>query len=825
MTKKGKKTFSRILIAIFAILVGISLWGFITVRRSFPQTDGTIAIQGLSDEVQIYRDSMGIPHIYASNEKDLFLAQGYIHAQDRFFQMDLWRHTGEGRLSEMFGESMIGTDKFLRTMGWTRTVQEELTQLDPDILSNLEAYAEGVNAYLSDHVRTEISFEYAILALLAPSYEPAPWEPVDTVTWAKVMAFDLSGNSSGWQDLERAKLYKLLGEEKAKELHPSYPDDNPTIVPDPAFETVYSEQHPEAAWLQSFSSQSSSQAMGLITTKGIPGSNSWAISGSRTSTGEPILANDPHLGVQMPSIWYEIGLHCRPVSESCRFNVTGFSFAGVPGVVIGHNDWIAWGLTNVGPDVLDLYIERINPENPNQYEVNGHWEDMIIVDEVIEVAGGDSQVLSIRHTRHGPVFSDIDDRFDDLGQTTNLEVPSDYVVSVRWTAFDPTFTLQALTRVNLAQDWESFRDAVTEFDVPSQNLIYADVYGNIGYQTPGKIPIRANGDGLFPVPGWTDEYEWERFIPFEELPYSLNPTQGFIVTANNAIMGPDYPYSISKTWDLGYRARRISDLIQNKSTISIEDVQAIQGDNYNQIATVLIPLLKDLTYDDSTLIEHVTALGEWNYQNLATSQQAAIFNSFWRHLLIETFGDEVPDHIPSSSYAIRLVETLLNQPNNPWWDDIETPQVENRNEILSRAFASGIAEIQEFLGRNSKNWQWGELHTLTFKHQMGIGPLDLLFSRGPFPTSGGSSIVNANSWVESEGYEVVVLPSMRMIVDLSNLENSFTMHTTGQSGHAFHPHYIDMAELWGNNQLHPMLWSERQVQEAQVSKLTLVPQE
>jgi len=825
MPNKVKSTFSRILILLLALLIGIGLFGFITVRRSFPEIEGIVSISGLTNAVEIYRDSMGVPHIYASTENDLFMAQGYVHAQDRFFQMDLWRHMGEGRVAEMFGESMIDTDKFLRTMGWTRTAKEELKQLDSESLSILQAYSEGVNAYLLDHEGAALSLEYVLLSLLSPSYKPAPWEVVDTLTWAKVMAFDLSGNRSGWQDLERAKLYKQLGEEKAQDLLPPYPENNPMIVPDPPFETANLFDHPEASWLQSLSDSTTPLSLGWITTSALPGSNSWVISGDRTSTGAPILANDPHLGIQIPSIWYEIGLHCQPTSEKCRFNVIGFSFAGVPGVVIGHNDKIAWGFTNVGPDVLDLYVEKINPDNPNQYEVNGRWEDMVLVDEVIHVAGGDPETLTVRHTRHGPIFSDVDESFDALANTTNLDVPSPYAVSAKWTAFEPSFILKSIMQMNLAQDWESFRNALREFDVPSQNMIYADVEGNIGYQTPGRIPIRANGDGLLPVPGWTEQYDWIGYIPFDELPYSYNPPQGFIVTANNAIVGSDYPHSISKTWDLGYRARRISDLIQTNSTITIEDIQAIQGDNYNLMAPLLIPLLENLTFYDSQLVSYIVDLEGWDFQNDSNSKHAAIFNAFWRHLLLETFSDEIPDNIPSSSYGFRLIETLISDPLNAWWDDVNTQSVEDRDEIIYRAFAAGIAELKEELGSNAEKWQWGELHTRSFEHQMGIGPLGLLFSRGPFPTSGGSSIVNNNSWVEAKGYDVVVLPSMRMIVDLSNLENSFTVLTTGQSGHAFHPHYIDMAELWGNNQLHPMLWDKKQIQEAQEGKLTLIPAE
>jgi penicillin amidase len=823
MSSKLKRALFWILILIISILILLSLLGFITIRRSFPKEEGDIKIPGLTNKVEVIRDSMGVPHIYASTERDLFIAQGFVHAQDRFFQMDLSRQIGAGRLSEMFGEGQVKTDIFLRTMGWTHLAEEEVKKLDVQSIEILQAYADGVNAYLAEHQGAELSLEYALLSLISPDYEPEPWEVTNTLTWAKVMAFDLSGNSSDWQDLIRAKITKQIGDEKAKDLFLEYPSKHPYIVTEPPFGESLLDLDADMVHIQTDPNGSSSPSISWINTGPLLGSNSWVISGARTTTGSPLLANDPHLGIQMPAIWYEVGLHCQPVSENCRFNVTGFSFAGAPGVIIGHNSNIAWGFTNVGPDVLDLFIEKINPNNPNQYEFMGEWRDMTLVDETIEVAGGDPITLTVRNTLHGPVYSDVGDAFENLAETTNLEVPSPYAVSVRWTALEPSSIFRAILNMNLASDWAGFRDALQDFNVPSQNMIYADVNGNIGYQTPGNIPIRASGDGLLPVPGWTGEYEWQGYIPFEELPSSFNPSQGFIVTANNAVVGPTYPYSISKTWDLGYRASRITELIQSDDNISIEDIQTIQGDNFHPMGPVLIPILTSLSFDDEILNQYVMQLESWDYQNDVDSRQAAIFNAFWRHLLLETFSDEIPENIPNGSAAFLIIENLIKAPQNPWWDDTKTPVIEMRDEIMERAFKSAIRELEEILGKNDEDWRWGDLHTRTFRSNLGIGPLGLIFNRGPFPTGGGSSVVNNNAWNEAEDYDVVVLPSMRMIVDLSDLENSYTVHTTGQSGHAFHPHYIDMADLWGNNLLHPMLWSREQVETEQKSTLTLTP--
>jgi penicillin amidase len=823
MSSKLKRSLLWILVILLSILILLLLLGFITVRRSFPKEEGSISTPGLSDEVEIIRDSMGVPHIYAATEQDLFMAQGYIHAQDRFFQMDLWRHIGAGRLAEMFGESQVETDIFLRTMGWTHIAEEEIKTLDAKSLEILQAYTDGVNAYLAEHQGAELSLEYVLLSVLSPDYDPEPWEVSNTLTWAKVMAFDLSGNSSGWQDLTRAKIYKQVGEEKAKDLFLEYPSKHPFIVPEPSSGETFLDLDAQMAVGQVDPNPTSQPPINWIQTGPMVGSNSWVISGDRTTTGSPLLANDPHLGIQMPSIWYEVGLHCQPISEVCRSNVTGFSFSGAPGVIIGHNSNIAWGFTNVGPDVLDLFIEKINPENPNQYEFKGEWRDMTLVDETIKVAGGEPINITVRHTHHGPIYSDIDDSFENLSETTDLEVPSLYAVSVRWTALEPSSIFEAILNMNLASDWASFRDALRDFNVPSQNMIYADVNGNIGYQTPGNIPIRASGDGLLPVPGWTGEYDWQGYIPFEELPTSFNPPQGFIVTANNAIVGAEYPYSISKTWDLGYRANRISELIQSHEKISIQDIQAIQGDSFNAMGPVLIPILSTLAIEDQELNQYVSALESWDYQNNAGSRQAAIFNAFWRHLLLETFSDEIPDNIPNSSSAFLIIENLIDDPQNEWWDNIDTTDIETRDMIMIRALKDAIIELEDLLGKNDRDWQWGDLHTRTFRSNLGIGPLALIFNRGPFPTDGSSSAVNNTSWIEANGYDIVVLPSMRMIVDLADLENSYTVHTTGQSGHAFHPHYIDMADLWGKNLLHPMLWDREQVEAAQGSTLKLTP--
>ncbi|MBE3118416.1 MAG: penicillin acylase family protein, partial [Candidatus Atribacteria bacterium] len=560
------------------------------------------------------------------------------------------------------------------------------------------------------------------------------------------------------------------------------------------------------------------------------GSNSWAVSGSLTATGMPLLANDPHLGIQMPSIWYQIGLHCRPMSAACPYEVAGFSFAGVPGVVIGHNQNIAWGFTNTGPDVMDLFIEKINPDNPNQYEYNGQWVDMTLRTETITVGGGEPIPLTVRSTQHGPIISDTGGDWTDFSQQAGIELPENYAISLRWTALEPSTIFQAIWGFNKAANWDDFRQAASKFTTPAQNLLYADVQGNIGYQMPGNIPIRKNGDGTLPVPGWTDEYEWTGYIHFDELPSVFNPPKGYIVTANNAVVGSGYPYLITTDWDYGFRAQRIVDMIENApGPIDIATIQKMQGDSTSLNAATLVPLLMKVKLDDALLIETRSLLSNWDYQETAASAPAALFESFWNRLLTNTFSDDLPENYwPSNgSRWYEIIREIANQPNNTWWDSKSTPDVvEDRDTLMAESFAQAIADLEGTLGKNPARWRWGDLHTATFRNatlgKSGIGPIEALFNRGPFPVGGGEALVDATGWTTGS-FEVDWLPSMRMIVDLGNLSNSLTVHTTGQSGHAYSPHYIDMVPLWVSVTYYPMLWDEQAITADAEAHLQLLP--
>ena len=857
--KKTGRILSRVGIGVLIVAILAGTFGTYYLKsyipnkvapKSFPQIDGELQISGLDGPVDIYRDGMGIPHIYAGTLHDLFFAQGYVHAQDRFWQMDFWRHIGSGRLSEMFGEGQVDTDKFLRTLGWRQTAEQEYAMLAPESKAILDDYAAGVNAYIQSRKPVELSLEYLILTgVLNPDYTIEPWTPVHSLTWGKAMAWDLAGNMD--DEIERAILLKTLTPKQVDELFPPYPQDHPVIVPEIGEGSTAMQQpagisgHLELPTGSLIALQKNIALLDNVLgprDDGI-GSNSWTVSGKLTTSGMPLFANDMHLAKRMPSIWYQNALHCQPKTDTCPLEVTGFSFVSVPGVVAGHNDQIAWGFTNVGPDVMDLYIEKVNPGNPNQYEVNGEWVDFETRTEAIQVGGGDPVEITVRSTRHGPVISDtygpLKDEVDPkdkeampFKKKAGVELPEYYVISLAWTALQPSTPFEAIWGFNNAGNWEQFREAARDFHVPAQNLLYADTAGNIGYQMPGDIPVRASGDGRLPVPGWTGEYDWTGFIPFEELPYAFNPDSGYIATANNQTHPWDYPYLVTTDWDYGFRAERIVDMIENApGKIGITYFQSMHGDSKNLNAETLVPVLLSVELDPELATVRDQFLGSWDYQNRADSQSAAVFEWFWWNLLMKTFKDDLPEEYWPGGGArwYEVMRNLVTQPDSLWWDDKDTESVvETRDDIFALAFEETIEQMQKEHGRDTDKWPaWGELHTVTFQNETlgesGIGPIEALFNRGPFETSGGDEIVNATGWTVGESFAVDWLPSEREIVDLSNLDNSLAIHTTGQSGHAYHPHYADMAPLWASVEYYPMWWEQQSIVDDAEGHLRLVP--
>ena len=787
-----------VVIVVGVTLVGVGMW---FVRRSWPQVSGTVTISGLSAPVEVIRDEWGVPHIYAQNERDLFFAQGYVHAQDRLWQMEFNRRIGSGTLSAAVGDATLDDDRFLRTIGLRRAAERDWALVDDDTRVIMEAYAQGVNAYIETH-RGRLPLEFTLVGV-----DPAPWTPIDTLAWGKVMSFDLGGNYD--VELLRARMIAELGEDAAQQFLPPYSDGAPVIIP------------PEArsyAWLRGARFDGLDALTDVLGDLRLDwGSNNWVVHGSRTATGMPLLADDMHLGLNMPSIWYENGLH------GGRFDSVGFSFPGVPMVIVGHNDRIAWGVTNLDPDVQDFYIEKLDdPVHPTQYQFRGEWQDLQIVQETVEVKDQSPVVLDVLITHHGPIMNDV------IGDLENAEP-----MALRWTALEDVRLFKAVALINLASNWDEFREALSYWDVPSQNFVYADLDGNIGYQSPGKIPIRAPGhQGLVPVPGWTGEYEWQGLIPFDELPSVLNPPTGFVATANNKVVPDDYPYHLAYEWAAPFRAQRITELLAADDSVTVEDVQHIQAQTYSLPAEALRPYLLAVETQDELQRRALTEVEVWDLCYETDRTGASVFQVWYWFLVQNTLRDEMgddlmDDYLGYASTHVPMMVELMTQADSPWFDDTTTSQVETRDDVVRRSLADAVAWLGERYGKNPERWEWGRLHTMTFVHQpigdCGIGVLENLFSTKSIPARGDCFTVNAASFDFEEPFEMSHGVSQRQIVDLSDLDNSLTIHTTGQSGQLFHPHREDFISLWQNVEYHPMLFSREAVEANAEDVLTLTP--
>ncbi|WP_348788179.1 penicillin acylase family protein [Leifsonia sp. NPDC080035] len=855
------RAFGILLAAVLVLVViagGVGVW---TVTRSFPQTSGTLRLAGLSAPVTVSRDSAGVPQITATTADDLFRAQGFVHAQDRFWEMDFRRHVTSGRLSELFGASQVPTDTFIRTLGWRRVAEQEVKLLDPTTLRYYQDYADGVNAYLKNHHGAELSLEYAILGIQNPGYSPEPWTPADSVAWLKAMAWDLRSNLE--DEIDRALLATKLTPGQVAQLHPGYDyGGHPTITGLGGGDTsaVTQDAKPVRGGGDAGSSQGSgadasalaaapvaeyraklqqvAESVDALPTMMGPagddiGSNSWVVAGAHTATRKPLLANDPHLGASMPSVWYQVGLHCRTVGPACPFDVAGYSFSGFPGVIIGHNDRIAWGFTNLGPDVADLYVEKVTGDT---YEYDGTQVPLTVRTETIRVAGGKDVRLRVRSTRHGPIVTDLSDGYGAIAkdQAGKLGVPAQkFQLSLQWTALTPGPTAGAIFAFDTAHDWASFRKAATAFQVPSQNLLYADVDGNIGYQAPGSIPVRAKGDGTVPVPGWTSTYGWVGTIPYERLPSELNPPSGYIVTANNAAVGSGYPEMITRDWDAGYRANqielRLQKLLAGGTKVTAKDMSAIQADTYDANAATLAPLIVAVgeKADPSSGVAQAAALlASWDLHDDADSAAAAYFAVFWKNLLADAFARKMPaSTAPTGGDRwFRVVADLVREPDSAWWTDAKLG-VAGLDEMVEYAANRAWAQTRDRLGGDPSSWRWDRLHTLELTNASfgvsGVAPIEWLFNRGPYPVGGGSSIVDATGWDASVGYQVDRVPSMRMVVDLADFDRSTWVNLTGASGHAFDPHYADQADLWAKGAARPWPFSARAVRAAASQTLTL----
>jgi penicillin G amidase len=927
--KKGRKVRLLLIILVLALIGGVgfgAFWSISTVRASFPQTKGSITLEGLSGPVDVKRDGYGIPQVYASSDEDLFMAQGFVQAQDRFYEMDVRRHMTAGRLSEMFGEGQVDNDEFLRTLGWHRVAEEEYkSTISAETKKYLDAYAKGVNAYLAGKDGEEISLEYAALGF-ANDYKPEEWTPIDSLAWLKAMAWDLRGNMQ--DEIDRALMTSRLGPKQIADLYPQYPyDRNKAIVQEGTYDELTKTWTDGSGTAQnaggaaqgtggtgtgtggtgtntggtgtggtgtgtgtgtagasSDSSALSTQLTGLydvledlpeavgVNGNGI-GSNSWVVAGSHTITGKPLLANDPHLSASLPSVWYQMGLHCKSVSQKCQYDVAGYTFAGMPGVVIGHNRDVSWGMTNSGVDVTDLYLEKLTGDG---YQYGSKVLPFESREETIQVAGGSDKKIVVRITNNGPLLSDRSNELVQVGKkaTVDRDAPDrgdGYGIALRWTALEPGTTMDAVFAMNKAADWNGFRKAAALFDVPSQNLIYADTKGHIGYQLPGKIPTRGKGDGSIPAPGWDTRYRWDGYIDQDELPYEYDPDRGYIVTANQAVVDEKYPYTLTTDWGYGTRAQRLTSLIESKikggGKISTEDMRQMQMDNSSEIAKLLVPLLLKIDVKDKHIREAQKLLEGWDYTQDADSAAAAYFNSVWRNILKLAFGNKLPKELRVKGQCLsvepvdstgpadedrrvrecgrrdadqaqpdggdrwfEVVRRIIDDQDNAWWSTPKTrtqKAADTRDELFARAMRDARWELTAKLGKDIDTWSWGRLHRLFLKNQTlgteGPGFVKYMLNRGPWKLGGGEATVNATGWNAAGGYEVVWVPSMRMIVNLGDLDKSKWINLTGASGHAYNAHYTDQTGKWVKGELLTWSFSNKAVQESTSDTLLLKP--
>ncbi|RKH17377.1 penicillin acylase family protein [Corallococcus praedator] len=781
---------------------GLGPW---LARRRWPRAEGTLTLPGLHGKVEVLRDTWGVPHLYAQDDHDLFFAQGYVHGQDRLFQLEMGRRLVDGRLASLLGPALLPVDQMILTLGLRHMAEQSWPQVDPEARAVLEAYSAGINARIAAE---PLAYEFTVLDVT-----PAPWTPMDTLTRGNLLALMLGGNNR--LELLRARLVAAAGEEVANALLPQNAPETPLIVPKEA-------RLPGLKGVKSLSGLDKVDAV-LGDPNIVSGSNNWVVHGQRTQSGKPLLANDVHIGLGFPSTFYENGLH------GGRFDHVGFSLPGVPLLIIGHNGKIAWGMSNLGPDTQDFYIEKLDdPKAPKKYLFQDTWHELHVRREEIPVKGGTPVVLEVKSTRHGPLMNAV------MGDELKDSEP----LALKWAHGECQPLFNAVLRLNLATDWESFRGAMKLWESPGQNFVYADTAGNIGYQASGKIPIRQGHQGLIPMPGWTGEAEWTSFIPFEELPASFNPPAGYAATANNKITSDDYPYLIAHNWFPGYRAKRITDLLEAGTKHTVEDMRRIQAETYSLPAEALRPYFLSVAPGDDAQKQAVAALQAWDLRFEPDAVGATVFQAWYievlRRLLQHKLGPELVQQYLLSQYErhgslhMPFVIGLMSQPESPWWDDPKTPAKETRDDILRAALADATAWLGKTFGPKPEGWAWGKVHTLTYTHQplggpMIPGPIRRAFNTRTVPARGDNYSVDGASFLWSHPFNVVHGTALRMIVDLEDFSRSMSIHAPGQTEHLFHPHRDDLLDLSREVKFHPMLYTRDAVEQHREATLTLTP--
>jgi len=793
-----KKWLKRIAVALAALAgttIALLVVWHVRLHDSLPTTKGTIEVAGLTGSAQIVRDKYGVPHISGDTPSEIYFALGFAHAQDRLWQMEMIRRIGQGRLSELFGSLATDADILLRTIDLYGAASRGYAALPSEIKSPLVAYSDGVNAFL-EHSDGALPPEFSILR-----HRPEAWKPEDSAVIIKFMAVGLSSNA--FREVIRTRLNTILPSDKIAEL---MPPQAPVIaeLPKPPQEAQQAEAYLAARPL-------------------IGASNNWVVDGSRTKSGKPLLANDPHLGLSTPSVWYLAHL-AFPDQD-----VVGGTLPGVPAVILGRNDHISWGFTNTGGDVQDIFVEKLNPENDGEYLTPDGFEAFETRTETIKVRLGSDIETEIRRSRHGPVIP------TDLGFTSELAVDG-HVFALAWTALsDDDETLRAGMSVMFAQSSDAFLSALRHYHAPMQSMVYADVSGDIGLIAPARVPKRKSENtarGLTPVPGWIDTYDWDGFLPFEALPQWSNPDSGQLWTANNQIVPDSYPHLISLEWDDDHRARRIETLLNQTDAHTIETFAAMQMDDISQLAVDLLPSLLETVASEKLSVLEIDAweaLSDWDHVMRVDQAEPLIFIAWMRELSRQLISDELGDQFFMAwGYNPDMVSAVLagEAPFTDWCDDVSSEATETCTDIAKRAFKKSIARIVSDYGSRIDTWQWGHAHQAVHSHTpFGSVPVIKNFFNIEQATSGGPYTLNRgqNRLGSARPFANIHGSGYRAIYDLSDLDKSAYMISTGQSGNPLSKHYADLSVLWAEGTYIEITTDPDEIEDQAVAALTLSP--
>ena len=748
-----------------ALLIVVMAGGlYLYLRSSLPQVDGTIAVHGITGQVHIERDADGVPLITAASDEDAAFGLGFAHAQDRLFQMELQRRYAAGRLAEVFGAEALPNDRQMRVLGLYRSAEAQIPHLSPAVRRALEAYAAGVNAFLATR-HGALPPEFLLLR-----FAPEPWRLADSLIWGKLMALQLAGNYRG--ELLRGRLAATLSPEDFALLYPEYPTDAPTTLAE--LSAIYRQLPLERLYAELPEMVGPTYA-----------SNNWVVDGAHSESGKPILANDPHLGFSAPGVWYLARLK-TPERE-----VVGATAAGVPLIVIGHNDKIAWGFTTTTADIEDLFIEKLDPADSGRYLTPEGSVAFATRDETIAVRGAAPATLTVRSTRHGPVLSDA---------LPAGWVESGYVLALATTYLgEDDRTAEALWSINRAEDWAGFRAALEIFDAPPQNIVYADAAGTIGFIVPGRIPLRRAGDGWMPVPGWTGEYDWQGYIPFAELPQGSNTRNGHFASANNKIVPETYRHFISRDWETSYRITRIESLLQQAPTQSPTASAAIQADTLSLMAQQLLPLMTHIAPKDDAAREALRRLRQWDFRMDAEKIEPLLFTAwlreFARSLFFARLGPAAADYW---NLKPMVIAAILSR-RRDWCVSAERPD-DTCDTRLAEALGTALAGLRQKYGPEMADWRWGRAHIAHFPHRI-FERIPLLrdWFKVAIPSSGGNDTVNVGPISvrdDDTPYEQRHGAGLRIITDLAAPAESRMITVPGQSGNPFSPHFSDLLTRW-----------------------------